>query len=167
MKKVVIAIVGIGLVYLSGCASTIDSLSNNSSSDAIRGTKMSIGVDVVGNVPIPSANLTMGSLARKGKADRTVMTIDNQATNIVAENYNVDAEYDTSGKKQLLTKEMRTSTKELGEKSINVEQNGGMNFGIVAGNLFTNGGSTKISIGNVNNNGNTIVTPIPTHTPAK
>lgn len=152
MKRVVISIIGVGLIYLSGCASTVDSLSNNSSSDVVRGTKMNVGVDVSSGVPVPSVNMMMGSFARKGKADRSVITMDNQATNIVSENYNLESEYDTSGKKQLLKSEKRTTNKELSEKGIQVEQDSGMNFGIVSGNLFTNGGSTKISIGNVNNN---------------
>lgn len=168
MKKIVIGIIGIGLIYLSGCASTVDSLSNNSSGVAIRGTKMSIGVDATGSVPAPSASLIMGSLARKGKADRMIVTIDNQATNIVSEDYNIDSSYDTSNeKRQLLSKETRTSTKELGEKGINIEQNCGLNFGIVSGNLFTNGGSTKIAIGNGNNNGSQTITPTPTPSSTK
>lgn len=165
MKQMIISIVGIGLISFVGCASTIDSLSNNSSGDAIRGTKMSAGVDVMSGVPVPSVSMMMGSLARKGKADRSVITVDNQATNIVSENYNIDSKYDTSGKKQLLEEEKRTSTKELGEKSISVDQNSGMNFGIVTGNLFANGGTTRIMIGN--NNGNSIITPIPTPVPVK
>lgn len=167
MKKIVIGVIGIGLVYLSGCASTVDSLSNNSSGDVIRGTKMSAGVDVSGGVPVPSVNMVMGSLARKGKADRAVITVDNQATNIVSENYNLESEYDTSGKKQLLKSEKRTTNKELSEKRILVEQNSGMNFGVVSGNLFTNGGSTKILIGDVNNNEGTVVTPILTPSSTK
>ena len=97
MKNYAFIILGglLGLLYGCGSAgSVIDSLSNNSSGDMVRGVKLQAGTDMSGGSPVPSVTFTMGSLARKGKADRTVMVIDNNTTDIVSENYNVEADYE-------------------------------------------------------------------------
>src|SRR3989338_6142328 len=105
-----------GLFGIScGCGtagSVIDSLSNNSSGDMVRGVKLQTGVDMTSGSPVPSVTFTMGSLARKGKADRTVILIDNNTTDIVSENYQVDSIYEntnlnTQYPRQLLKSEVR------------------------------------------------------------
>lgn len=151
-----LALVGI-MGGLHGCASTIDSLSNNTSSDMIRGVKLQAGVEASSGTPVPSVTFTMGSLARKGKGDRTVVVIDNNTTDIVSENYDVDIEYENVGTssgnpRQLIKKEVRnhgTGTAGHYEEGIFVHQTSSFGMGVTAGNLMSAGGETMIAIGKV------------------
>lgn len=150
-----LALVGI-MGGLHGCASTIDSLSNNTSSDMIRGVKLKAGVDVESGTPVPNVSFTMGSLARKGKSDRVVVLIDNNATDIVADSYNVYIEYENVGTntdkpRQLIHREIRTAgsgTSYLSE-GIMVHQTSTFGMGVTSGNLFSAGGGTTISMGTI------------------
>lgn len=174
-----LALVGI-MGGLHGCASSIDALSNNTSGDMIRGVKLQAGFDISSGEPVPSVNFTMGSLARKGKGDRMVMVIDNNATDIVCENYNVEADNvcvgtgnvtsttekngtettnitsnaNTESKKprQILIKEKRTANVQQFEEGIFVHQGSGFGMGVTAGNFASMGGTTIISIGKVGTN---------------
>lgn len=145
---------------LCGCASSIDSLSNNTSGDMLRGVKLQAGVDASSGNPVPSVNFSMGSLARKGKADRMVMVIDNNTTDIVSENYDVDIEYENVGTssgnpRQLIKKEVRnhgTGTAGHYEEGIFVHQTSSFGMGVTAGNLLSAGGGTMIAIGKVGTN---------------
>lgn len=150
-------VVIIGGLY--GCASTIDSLSNNTSSDAIRGVKLQAGVDASSGNPVPSVTFTMGSLARKGKGDRTVVVIDNNTTDIVSESYEVNIEYDNirnedrnKPPRQFIKTEKRTPIKDQFGEGIFVNQTSTFGMGVTAGNLFSTGGGTMISIGRVGDN---------------
>lgn len=141
----------LGAVYgCSSAGSVIDSLSNNTSGDMVRGVKLQAGTDMSGGSPVPSVTFTMGSLARKGKCDRTVMVIDNNTTDIVSESYNVDAEYetvdtDTNAPRQFLKKEKRNAVNNQLEGGIVVHQTNSFSTGI--NSPFNLGGSTTISIG--------------------
>lgn len=151
-----LALAGI-MAGMSGCASTIDSLSNNTSSDMVRGVKLQAGVDASSGTPVPSVTFTMGSLARKGKGDRTVVVIDNNTTDIVNESYHVDITYgtvttDTKDPRQLITKEVRTPVTGQLDEGIFVNQTSQFGMGVTAGNLFSAGGGTMISIGKVGTN---------------
>ena len=147
---------------LCGCASTIDSLSNNTSSDMIRGVKLQAGVDASSGTPVPSVTFTMGSLARKGKGDRTVVVIDNNTTDIVSESYDIDVEYITTDQsikdgRQLLKTEKRHSDGDQFVEGIFVHQTSAFGMGVTGGNLFSAGGQTVISIGKVGTNTPTAV----------
>lgn len=155
MKRYLFLILA-GLFGIScGCGTTgsvIDSLSNNSSGDTVRGVKLQTGVDMTSGGPVPSVTFTMGSLARKGKADRAVIVIDNNATDIVSENYHVDTTYENVGKdtehpRQLLTKEIRKPVDKQLEEGIYVEQDNSFSISLTSGNPLNLGGKTKISIG--------------------
>lgn len=127
MKYCVILFLTVIVGALYGCASTIDSLSNNTSGDMIRGVKLQAGVDATSGNPVPSVSFKMGSIARKGKDDRTIMLIDNNTTNIVSESYDIVAEYENKELgnnkfRQLLVKENRTSKPEQFEEGIFVYQ---------------------------------------------
>lgn len=141
----------LGAVYGCGSAgSVIDSLSNNTSGDMVRGVKLQAGTDMSGGSPVPSVTFTMGSLARKGKCDRTVMVIDNNTTDIVSESYNVDAEYenvdtDTNAPRQFLKKEKRQAVNNQLNDGIVVHQTNNFSTGI--NSPFNLGGNTDISIG--------------------
>jgi hypothetical protein len=156
MKYCAFIILGglLGLLYGCGTAgSVIDSLSNNTSGDVIRGVKLQTGVDMTSGSPVPSVTFTMGSLARKGKADRVVIVIDNNATDIVSENYHVDTTYENVGAntehpRQLLTKEIRQPVDKQLEGGISVEQDNSFSISLTSGNPLNLGGKTKISIGN-------------------
>lgn len=142
----------LGAVYGCGSAgSVIDSLSNNTSGDMVRGVKLQAGTDMSGGSPVPSVTFTMGSLARKGKADRTVMVIDNNTTDIVSESYNVEAEYENVNTntnnvpRQFLKKEKRQAVSNQLNDGIVVHQTSNFSTGI--NSPFNLGGSTSISIG--------------------
>ncbi len=157
MKYYVILILAVIVGALYGCASTIDSLSNNTSGDMIRGVKLQAGVDASSGNPVPSVSFKMGSIARKGKDDRTIMLIDNNTTDIVSESYDIITEYenkvlDNNKVRQLLHKEERTSKPEQFEEGIFVYQKGNFNMPITSGTLFNMGGSTILSIGKVGTN---------------
>ncbi|MBT3354188.1 MAG: hypothetical protein HN402_04670 [Candidatus Scalindua sp.] len=151
----IVGLILVGLVGgLYGCASTIDSLSNNTSGDMIRGVKLQAGVDPSSGTPVPNVSFTMGSLARKGKSDRTVILIDNNTTDIVSESYDVEIEYenvrtDTNKPRQLIKKEFRTSDPAQFNEGIFVYQKSSFGMGVTAGNLFSTGGGTIVSIGKV------------------
>jgi len=145
----------LGVLY--GCASSIDALSNNSSGAMIRGVKLNAGFDAMSGQPVPSVSFTMGSLARKGKDDRTVVLIDNNTTDIVSESYDIYNDYEHAGTntkepRQLLKKERRLSKKEQFDEGIVVHQTSGFGMGVSVGNLFNGGGETRISIGKVGTN---------------
>lgn len=174
-----LALAGI-MAGLCGCASTVDSLSNNTSGDMIRGVKLQAGVDMSSGEPVPSVNFSMGSLSRKGKGDRMVMVIDNNTTDIVSENYNVEADNvcvgvgkvttttyqnatettkvqsdmttQSSKPRQILIKEKRMATDKQLEEGIIVHQDSSFGMGVTAGNLMSLGGTTIISIGKVGAN---------------
>lgn len=150
-----LALAGI-MAGVCGCASTIDSLSNNTSSDTVRGVKFQAGIDSTSGNPVPSATFTMGSLARKGKGDRTVVVIDNNTTDIVSENYGVDIDYENAGAsdkpRQFIKKEVRTPATNQLEEGIFIHQDSGFGMGITAGNLISASGTTIISIGKVSAN---------------
>ncbi|MFQ5965098.1 MAG: hypothetical protein ACE5KZ_12545 [Candidatus Scalinduaceae bacterium] len=157
MKYYVLIILAglIGLLY--GCASTIDALSNNTSGDMLRGVKLQAGVDASSGNPVPSVSFKMGSIARKGKSDRTVVLIDNNTTDIVSENYDITVDYEnvgtnTSKPRQLLKKEKRESKGKQFEEGIFVYQKSSFGMGVTAGNLFSAGGGTMVSIGKVGQN---------------
>jgi hypothetical protein len=147
---------------LCGCASHIDALSNNTSGDMIRGVKLQAGVDASSGTPVPSVTFTMGSLARKGKDDRTVIIIDNNTTDIVSESYDIDVEYVTTDQsikdgRQLLKTEKRHSDGDQFVEGIFVHQTSAFGMGVTGGNLFSAGGQTVISIGKVGTNTPTAV----------
>ena len=159
-KYAFVTLVGLILVGLIGgllgCASTIDSLSNNTSGDMIRGVKLQAGVDVSSGTPVPAVTFTMGSLARKGKSDRTVVLIDNNTTDIVSENYDVEIDYENVGTgtsnykpRQLIRREVRESADDQFNGGIFVYQKSSFGMGVTAGNLMSSGGGTIISIGSV------------------
>ena len=144
-----------GLLY--GCASSIDALSNNTSGDMVRGVKLNAGIDASSGNPVPSVSFTMGSLARKGKGDRTVVVIDNNTTDIVAEDYDIKVDYENVGTntrnpRQLIKHEERTSKDKQFEEGIFVNQTSGFGMGVTAGNLFSTKGGTMIAIGKVGTN---------------
>lgn len=162
MRYCVFLLLGGLLSVVYGCGSTvetvIDSLSNNTSGDMIRGVKLQAGVDMSSGSPVPSVSFTMGSLARKGKDDRTVMVIDNNTTDIVSESYNVHAVYHDVGtstivdkkyQKQLLKHELRHARKEQFDEGIFVHQTNSFDRGVTAGSLINAGGSTMIAIGKI------------------
>lgn len=162
MKYCAFIILGglLGLLY--GCASHIDALSNNTSGDMIRGVKLQAGVDASSGTPVPSVTFTMGSLARKGKDDRTVIIIDNNTTDIVSESYDIDVEYVTTDQsikdgRQLLKTEKRHSDGGQFVEGIFVHQTSAFGMGVTGGNLFSAGGQTVISIGKVGTNTPTAV----------
>lgn len=150
-----------------GCGSTvetvIDSLSNNTSGDMVRGVKLQTGVDMSSGSPVPSVCFTMGSLARKGKCDRTVMVIDNNTTDIVSESYNVHTVYQAVGtctlaanntkqtryQKQFIKSELRHAKKEQFDEGIFVHQTNSFGMGVTAGSIINAGGSTMIAIGRI------------------
>lgn len=145
-----------GLFGIScGCGtagSVIDSLSNNTSGDVVRGVKLQTGVDMTSGSPVPSVIFTMGSLARKGKADRAVIVIDNNTTDIVSENYQVDSIYEntnlnTQHPRQLLKSEVRKPAQNQFDGGIKVEHENTLNISFTSGNPLNLGGETKISIG--------------------
>ncbi|MBC8549670.1 MAG: hypothetical protein H8D23_08455 [Candidatus Brocadiales bacterium] len=156
-KHTVTTFVGLilaGLVaVLCGCASTIDSFSNNTSGDMIRGFKLQGGVDTTSGNPVPSVSLKIGSFARKGKSDRMAMIMDNNTTNIVADNYDVGITYQNFGSgtnvRQLIQSETRTPTDAQVKEGIFVYQEGSIGMPITSGNLFNTGGKSIISIGSV------------------
>lgn len=157
MKYYVILILAVTAGLLYGCASTIDSLSNNTSGDMIRGVKLQAGVDASSGNPVPSVSFKMGSIARKGKDDRTIMLIDNNTTNIISESYDVDNKYKDiklgdKDVRQLLETEKRTSKKEQFDEGIFVYQKCNFNMPLTLGTLFNMGGYTVISIGKVGTN---------------
>lgn len=157
MKYCVTLILAVMAGLLYGCASTIDSLSNNTSGDMIRGVKLQAGVDASSGNPVPSVSFKMGSIARKGKDDRTIMLIDNNTTNIVSESYDVITEYENkelgnNKVRQLLKNEERKSKTEQFEEGIFVYQKGNFNMPITSGTLFNMGGSSVLSIGKVGTN---------------
>lgn len=160
MKYCAFIILGglLGLLYGCGSAgSVIDSLSNNTSGDMVRGVKLQAGVDMSAGSPVPSVTFTMGSLARKGKDDRTVIVIDNTTTDIVSESYDVDIEYEnietnTKYPRQLIKTEKRKSNDHQFNEGIFVHHNSAFGMGVTAGNLFNAGGQTIISIGRVGSN---------------
>lgn len=99
----------------------------------------------------------MGSLARKGKDDRTVIIIDNNTTDIISESYDIDVEYVTTDQsikdgRQLLKKEKRMSKPEQFGEGIFVHQTSSFGMGVTAGNLLSAGGETMIAIGKVGTN---------------
>lgn len=153
-----LALVGI-MAGMCGCASTIDSLSNNTSSDTVRGVKFQGGIDASSGSPVPSVTFTMGSVARKGKGDRTVVVIDNNTTDIVSENYqtntvyhNVDNKDSSKPPRQFIESESRTPVAQQLDEGILVNQTNSLGMGITAGNLFSHGGGTLISIGKIGTN---------------
>lgn len=152
--KYYVLIILTGLIgLLHGCASTIDALSNNTSGDMIRGVKLQAGVDASSGNPVPSVSFKMGSIARKGKDDRTIMIIDNNTTNIVSESYDNWVEYQplsaSNGKKprQIIKSEIRKSKAGQFDEGIVVYQRGSFGMPISTGNLLNLGGKTYISIG--------------------
>lgn len=163
MRYCVLLILAGLMSVIYGCGSTvetvIDSLSNNTSGDMVRGVKLQTGVDMSSGSPVPSVSFTMGSLARKGKDDRTVMVIDNNTTDIVSESYNVHAVYHDVGtstivdkkkyQKQLLKHELRHARKEQFDEGIFVHQTNSFGIGVTAGSLINAGGSTMIAIGKI------------------
>lgn len=162
MKYCAFIILGVLLGLLYGCASHIDALSNNTSGDMIRGVKLQAGVDASSGTPVPSVTFTMGSLARKGKDDRTVIIIDNNTTDIVSESYDIDVEYVTTDQsikdgRQLLKTEKRHSDGDQFVEGIFVHQTSAFGMGVTGGNLFSAGGQTVISIGKVGTNTPTAV----------
>ena len=149
-----VGLILLGLIAtLYGCASTIDSFSNNTSGDMIRGFKLQGGVDTTSGNPVPSVSLKIGSFARKGKADRMAMIMDNNTTNIVADNYDVGITYQNFGTgtnvRQLIQSETRTPTDAQVKEGIFVYQEGSIGMPITTGNLFNTGGKSIISIGSV------------------
>lgn len=157
MKYFVFLILACLMGGVYGCASTIDALSNNTSGDMVRGVKLQAGIDASSGSPVPTVNFTMGSLARKGKDDRTVMVIDNNTTNIVSESYDLEANYASVGTdpgkvRQILIKEERTSSENQLDEGIVVSQDSNFSIGITSGNPFNFGGKTYISIGKVGSN---------------
>lgn len=150
MKVGMIFVVGCVMISMIGCASTVDSLSNNTSSGAVRGVKLGAGVDAVTGNPAPNVSLVWGSVARQGKSDRTVITMNGEGTNIVSEDYNVSLQYgtptsNTKNPRQFLSDELRVT--EENDKPISVRQESNWGFGIVGGDLFSMGGETEIRIG--------------------
>lgn len=150
-----------GLVTVfCGCShapTIIDSLSNNTSGDMVRGVNLQAGVDIKAGNPVPSVSFTMGSLARKGKGDRTVIVIDNNTTDIVSESYSIDVDYVNTEQsikdgRQLLAKERRTASAGQFDEGIFVHQTSDFGMGVTAGNLLSAGGHTLISIGKVGTN---------------
>ncbi len=157
MQYYVLIILAVLISLLYGCASTIDALSNNTSGDMIRGVKLQAGVDATSGTPVPTVSFKMGSIARKGKDDKTVILIDNNTTNIVSESYDVETEYesivlDNKKVRQILRKELRQSKPEQFGEGIFVYQKGNFNMPITSGTLFNMGGSSIISIGTVGTN---------------
>ncbi len=156
--KYYILIILAGLIgALYGCSSTIDSLSNNTSGDMLRGVKLQAGVDATSGTPVPTVSFRMGSMARKGKGDRIVILIDNNTTDIISESYDIDVEYINDSQsikdgRQLLVKEKRTSKQVQFDEGIFVYQKSSFGMGITAGNLFSAGGGTMVSIGKVGDN---------------
>jgi len=122
-----------GLLY--GCATAIDAINNNTGGVMIRGVKFNAGSDVVAGQPAPSISFTMGSLALKGKGDRTVMLIDNNTTDILTENYDMWASYQnpntnnigtqTTKLRQLLDREIRKSNERQFDEGIFVHHTAG------------------------------------------
>jgi hypothetical protein len=172
-KQAFVTLVGLilfGLIAtLYGCASTIDSLSNNTSGDMLRGFKLQAGVDSTSGNPVPSVSLKIGSFARKGKADRVVMIMDNNTTDIVADNYNLDITYENFGTgtkvRQLVETEKRVPTAAQVNGGIFVYQEGSIGMPITTGNLFNTGGKVIISMGSVGTNtANAMVDAIGTST---
>jgi hypothetical protein len=157
MKYYVLIILASLIGALCGCSSTIDSLSNNTSGDMLRGVKLQAGVDATSGTPVPSVTFKMGSIARKGKDDRTVILIDNNTTDIISESYDIVVEYivdpqSIKNGRQLLKKETRTSKKNQFDEGIFVYQKSSFGMGVTAGNLFSAGGGTMVSIGKVGTN---------------
>lgn len=149
-----------GLLY--GCATAIDAINNNTGGVMIRGVKFNAGSDVVAGQPAPSVSFTMGSLAMKGKGDRTVMLIDNNTTDILTENYDTWDFYQnvntsltgtrTTKPRQLLDKEVRKSNEKQFEEGIFVHHTAGYGMSVYKRNFFNLGGDTIVSIGKVGTN---------------
>ena len=152
-----VGLILVGLIGgLLGCASTIDSLSNNTSGDVIRGFKLQAGVDSTSGNPVPSVSLKIGSFDRKGKADRVVMLMDNNTTDIVADNYDLNITYENFGTgtkvRQLIGSEKRTPTPTQVNGGIFVYQEGSIGMPVTTGSLFNTGGKVIISMGSIGTN---------------
>lgn len=173
MKKImgIVVISTVGIIGIAGCASTIDSLSNNSSGVQMRGTKMTLGVNSISGTPAPSVDLIVGSLQRKGKGDRCVMTTDNTGATMVSEDYNIVNTYENivgdskKDPRQMLKSETRTANQKQFEAGITVDQSNKLSFGLTSGNLFSTGGDTRVTIGNQSSIPLSEIPPSPVPTP--
>jgi hypothetical protein len=141
---------------------------------------MTLGVNPISGTPAPSVDLIVGSLQRKGKGDRCIMTTDNNSATMVSEDYNIISTYENiirdnkKDPRQMLKSETRTANQKQFETGMAVDQSNKMSFGLTSGSLLSTGGNTKIIIGNqnpipVNNNQVLqsspipIISPIPAH----